>query len=75
MEERIRKLLKRLEQVEELLGQADILSDQKQFRSLAQEHSYLSEIKEGWLEYQRFQTQLEENQGLIRDEVPGCLHH
>ena len=48
MEEQIRKLLKRFEEVEELLGQADVLLDQKKYRELAQEHAYLSHVKEQW---------------------------
>jgi peptide chain release factor 1 len=68
MDEQIRKLLKRFEKVEELLGQADVLADQKQYRELAQEHSYLSEIKEQWQRYERLKRQLEENQQLLKTE-------
>jgi peptide chain release factor 1 len=68
MEERIRKLLSRLDVVEELLGKSEILADQKQYRALAQEHAYLSEIKSVWQEYSRVLKQLEENQVLIREE-------
>ncbi len=68
MEEQIRKLLKRLEKVEDLLGQADILSDQKQYRELAQEHSYLSDVKEHWQRCERLKKQLEENEQLLKTE-------
>lgn len=68
MDEQIRKLLKRFEKVEELLGEADVLADQKQYRELAQEHAYLSEIKEHWQRYERLKKQLEENQVLLRTE-------
>jgi peptide chain release factor 1 len=68
MDEQIRKLLKRFEKVEELLGQADVLADQKQYRELAQEHSYLSEIKDQWRQYERLKKQLEENQLLLKTE-------
>ncbi len=68
MDEQIRKLLKRFEKVEELLGQADVLADQKQYRELAQEHSYLSEIKEQWQQYEHLKRQLEENQQLLKTE-------
>ena len=68
MDEQIRKLLKRFEKVEELLGQADVLADQKQYRELAQEHSYLSEIKDQWQQYERLKRQLEENQQLLKTE-------
>jgi peptide chain release factor 1 len=68
MDEQIRKLLKRFEKVEELLGQADVLADQKQYRELAQEHSYLSEIKEQWRQYESLKRQLEENEQLLKTE-------
>lgn len=68
MEEQIRKLLKRFEKVEELLGHADVLADQKQYRELAQEHSYLSDVKEHWQRCERLKKQLEENEQLLRTE-------
>ena len=68
MDEQIRKLLQRFEKVEELLGQADVLADQKQYRELAQEHAYLSEIKDQWQKIQRLERQLEENQQLLKTE-------
>ncbi len=46
MESKIRKLLVRFGEVEALLGRAEVLADQKLYRSLAQEHSYLSQVKE-----------------------------
>lgn len=68
MNERIRKLLERLEKVEELLGQPEVLADQKQFRALAQEHSYLVEVKEAWQRLLQVQKELEENQLLVKTE-------
>lgn len=68
MEEQIRKLLKRFEKVEELLGQSDVLADQKQYRELAQEHSYLTEIKDEWQNYERLKKQLKENEQLLKTE-------
>ncbi len=68
MEERIRSLLSRLEQVEFLLGESDVLSDQKQFRSLAQEHAYLSELRDTWNEYESLHKRRLENQELLKME-------
>ena len=68
MDEQIRKLLKRFAKVEELLGQADVLADQKQYRELAQEHSYLTEVKDSWQRCESLKKQLEENQQLLRTE-------
>ncbi|MBS3904447.1 MAG: peptide chain release factor 1 [Simkania sp.] len=69
MDEQVRKLLERLEKVEALLSQDQVLADQKQFRALAQEHAYLVEIKETWQGYQSIQHQLSENQELLKQEV------
>jgi peptide chain release factor 1 len=68
MIERIRKLLTRLEKVEDLLGQADVHADQKQFRALAQEHSYLTEIKDTYQRIQQVEQQLQENAELVKQE-------
>ncbi len=68
MEERIGKMLSRLEKVEELLGQADILSDQKQYRALTQEHAYLSEVKEVWQRLGLAIKQLSESRDLYKQE-------
>lgn len=68
MQEQMRKLLFRFEQVEELLARADVLSDQKRYQELAQEHSYLSEIKDKWLLCEDLQKQLEESQNLLKEE-------
>ncbi|MBS0603912.1 MAG: peptide chain release factor 1 [Verrucomicrobia bacterium] len=68
MNEQIRKLLKRFEKVEELLGHADVLADQKQYRELAQEHAYLTDVKEHWQLCERLEKQISENEQLLRTE-------
>ena len=68
MEEQIRKLLKRFEKIEELLGQHDVLSDQKKYRELAQEHAYLAQVKEQWQHIQGLSKQIEENGILLKNE-------
>ena len=68
MEERIRGLLSRLEKVEELLGHTHVLSDQKEYRLLTQEHAYLSEVKEVWTRLSQSRQQLAENQLLLKQE-------
>lgn len=68
MEEQIRKLLNRFEKVEELLGRDDILADQKQYKELAQEHSYLADVKEHWQLCERLKKQLDENELLLKTE-------
>ncbi len=68
MDDQIRKLLKRYEKVEELLGHADVLTDQKQYRELAQEHAYLTDIRDHWQLCERLQHQIGENEQLLRTE-------
>lgn len=68
MQERISKLLSRLEQVEDLLGRSDVLSNQKEYKSLTQEHAYLSEIKEAVTSLETLKKQKDENQELLKIE-------
>ncbi len=68
MNEQIRKLLKRFEKVEELLGHADVLADQKQYRELAQEHAYLTDIKEHSHRCENLEKQIRDNEQLLRVE-------
>ena len=68
MEERIRHLLSRLEEVERLLGDAHILSNQKEYRSLAQEHAYLMELREAYDALSKVKRELKDNLDLIKKE-------
>ena len=68
MQEQVRKLLKRFEKIEELLGQEDVLLDQKRYRELTQEHAYLSQVKELSEHLERLQTQIQENEILLKTE-------
>ena len=68
MHAKVQELLKRLQEVEALLGQPDIFSDQKAYRELTQEHAQLSQLKEKWDLLQSVEKQLEENKGLLSSE-------
>ncbi len=65
MEKKIEELLNRLAQVEELLGQPDLHSDQKRFRELAQEHAHLSDLKHVHEKVQIKEKQLIDNSELL----------
>ena len=69
MKEKVEKLLTRLKEVEELLARPEALSDQKVFRSLAQEHAQISELKETWDHLRSIQKQLEESKELLTTEA------
>lgn len=68
MDTKIRQLLKRLQEVEGLLGQSDVFSNQKAYRELAQEHSQLSQLKEAWEKLEKVKSQLAENRSLLSSE-------
>ncbi|GAB4225575.1 MAG: peptide chain release factor 1 [Chlamydiales bacterium] len=69
MEKKIEKLLKRLEIVEDALGRSETLQDKKNYKSLTQEYSYLSQIKSTWADLQRSKKDLKENQELFKEEA------
>ncbi len=65
---KVNQLLERFREVEDLLGQPETLSDQKRYKELTQEHSYLSNIKEAHEKLESSKKQLEENKALLSDE-------
>lgn len=71
MKEKVEKLLSRLREVEEQLGLSNVLSDQKLYRQLTQEHAQLSELKEAWDRLLKVTKQLEENKALLAVEENG----
>jgi peptide chain release factor 1 len=68
LDEQVLRLLERLEEVEEALGRVDIAADQKRYRELAQEHAYLSDIKEQFHLCQRLEKQLLESEQMLKTE-------
>ncbi|MFQ5729134.1 MAG: peptide chain release factor 1 [Waddliaceae bacterium] len=68
MEKRVQKLLSRFSEVEELLGKPEVLNDQKEYRSLTQEHAYLGQVKSLWENLQKLQKQLKDNRELVSSE-------
>ncbi len=69
MEKRILQLINRFAEVENLLGDPQVHSDQKRYKKLTQEHAYLSEIKETWDQCQKLQKQLNDDQELYKEET------
>lgn len=68
MKEKVEKLLARFRELEAQLGLPEILSDQKRYRLLTQEHSQLSELKEVWESLQSICAQLGESKSLLEIE-------
>lgn len=69
MNNKVQQLLTRLIEVEEQLGHPDVFSDQKQYRTLTQEHAYLAEVKAVWQEIEQLSKQLNDNHQLLESET------
>lgn len=68
LDQQVLRLVARLEKVEELLGQADVASDQKRYKELAQEHSYLAEVRDQFELCKRLEKQQLEGEDLLKTE-------
>ena len=68
MEKKVHQLFERLAEVEEVLGQAHVYEDQKKYRSLSQEHAYLTELKTAWETKKKLEKQIADNQELLKSE-------
>lgn len=69
MQTKIQKLLSRFHEVESKLGQPNIFNDQKLYRTLTQEHAYLTEVKTTSEEISRLKQQLIDNRDMIQAET------
>ena len=67
MEKKVQQLFERLAEVEEILGQPQVYEDQKKYRSLSQEHAYLTGLKAAWEEKRKLENQIFDNQELLKD--------
>lgn len=68
METKINAMLARLHELEALLGTPDVFNDQKRYRALTQEHSYLSEVKQVWDSIQSSKKQISDNREMLSGE-------
>lgn len=68
MKKKIESLLARLAEVEEVLGNPQVYEDQKRYKALSQEHSYLTQIKTLVDEQARFTKDLHDNKEWLAQE-------
>lgn len=68
MENKINALLSRLNELEAVLGNPEVFSDQKKYRAFTQEHAYISEVKAVWEGINRSQQQMLDNKELLSTE-------
>jgi peptide chain release factor 1 len=66
MREKILQLLKRFDEVEAELGLPECLSNQKRYKELAQEHAYLTEVKEAYDSLEKVAKSLSENKEMLQ---------
>lgn len=69
MQKKLDELLGRLPLIEEQLGSPEVINDQKNYRKLTQEHSYLSELKHHWEDLVKSRDHLRDNQALLKNET------
>ncbi len=68
MQDKVKLLLDRFEDVEKQLGEQDVVLDQKKYCKLTQEHSYLSDVKDVWVQLRKVKTDLVSNRALAGEE-------
>lgn len=74
MKQKVEEMLKRLPELEDLLGQPDTLSDQKRYRLLAQEHAHLTQLKQVEEKLSSSRKELADNQEMLQiEEDPEFL--
>lgn len=74
MEQAVQKLLSRFAEVEAKLGSSDVFDNQRKYKELTQEHSYLSQVKNAWETLQNLKGQLADNASLLAIETdPGFI--
>ncbi len=68
MEAKVQKLLSRFAELESMLGNPDVYSNQKKYRELTQEHAYISDVKRVWDQLQSSRKQIVENREMLSEE-------
>lgn len=68
IENKIQKSLARFKELEDILANSDVYQDQKKYRSLSQEHAYLTELKQAWEGLDKAKKGLVDNQELLKIE-------
>lgn len=68
MENKIRSIISRLQELEAVLGHSEVFNDQKKYRELAQEHAYLAEVKGLWDNIENKKKQITDNKALLSSE-------
>ncbi|MDR3200390.1 MAG: peptide chain release factor 1 [Spirochaetales bacterium] len=68
MTEKLRAMQERLRELDILIGDPDILKDQKRYREVLQEHAHVSEVMKSWKRIGSLRDELSGAQGLVEKE-------
>lgn len=69
MKKKLEQIYSRLAELEQVLGHTEIFQDQKKYRTITQEHAYLTEIKTLWEHILTLQKQEADNRELLKSET------
>ena len=69
--EKLDGLSERLEEVNSLLGDAEIIADQKRFRDLSREHAGLQPLVDCYSRYQQVVKEIQATEGILSDSDPA----
>ncbi len=67
---KLEALIERYEEVQALIGEPEIISDQTRFRTLTKEYSQLEELVSCFKQYQQAQEDLESAEEMLKDDDP-----
>ena len=68
LEQKVETRMKRFQQVEADLSVCDITKEPKRYKALAQEHSYLLDVKNAWEKKLSLSQQLQDNEAMLKSE-------
>ena len=68
LQEKVEARIKRFESVEADLAVCDITKEPKRYKALAQEHSYLLDVKNAWEKKLSLEQQLHDNEAMLKSE-------
>lgn len=69
MQEKIEKLLQRLNEIEVILEDPNLFQDKKIYKQITQEHAALLKLRDTWITYQQIDEQLKNNKDLLAGEL------
>lgn len=68
MEKKALELIQKLETVEKDLGDPEVYQDQKRFKELSQQHSYLCSIRDSYQKIKKLEQAIVDNQSILSSE-------